>query len=90
MVEFTIILSPKTSFIRLLFLNPKYVLAILRHGAQGIAASDCFKISHLVAVFDPAFAGRQVHHPCARDASVSKQPDFTALTARITKPYAYD
>lgn len=42
---------------------PKYAIAILRHCAQGIADSNCFKISHYVAAFDLAIANRQVHHP---------------------------
>ncbi|MEB2774293.1 hypothetical protein SYJ56_03195 [Algoriphagus sp. D3-2-R+10] len=32
-------------------LNPKYALAILRHGGQVITAINCFKISHYIAVF---------------------------------------
>ncbi|MDP2043478.1 hypothetical protein [Algoriphagus sp.] len=65
-------------------LNPKYALAILRHGAQVIAASNCFKISHYVAVFSRAIG---ITISAAAD-SVSKQPDFIALTVLKMKPNA--
>jgi hypothetical protein len=47
-----------------MWLNPKYALAILRHGTQVIAARNCFKISYCIAIFDPAY--RQAGSPSRR------------------------
>ncbi len=63
-----------------LHFNLKYGLEILRHGAQVIAAINCFKISHSIAVFD--FIISTAAH------SLSKQPDFLEIIAFITKPNA--